>query len=50
MAKQNESADAVLRKLPAVDILLKEPDLESSAAELGRTVVVDSIRRAIDEV
>jgi len=50
MAKQNESAEAVLRKLPAVDTLLKEPDLESSAAELGRTVVVDSIRRAIEEV
>jgi L-seryl-tRNA(Ser) seleniumtransferase len=50
MAKQNESAAAVLRKLPAVDTLLKEPDLESSAAELGRAVVVNSVRRAIDEV
>ncbi len=50
MAKQNESAAAVLRKLPAVDTLLKEPDLESSTAELGRTVVVNSIRRVIDEV
>src|SRR4030042_3069583 len=50
MAKQNESAEAVLRKLPAVDTLLKEPDFEISAAELGRTVVVDSIRRAIDDV
>ena len=50
MAKQNEYAEAVLRKLPAVDTLLREPDLESSAAELGRTVVVDSIRRAIEEV
>ena len=50
MAKQNESAAAVLRKLPAVDTLLKEPDLESSAAKLGRTVVVNSIRQAIEEV
>ncbi len=50
MTKQNESTEAVLRKLPAVDTLLKEPDLESSAAELGRTVVVGSIRRAIEEV
>jgi len=50
MVKQNESAEAVLRKLPAVDALLNEPDLESSVAELGRTVVVDSIRRSIDEV
>jgi len=50
MAKQNESTAALLKKLPAVDTLLKEPDLDSSAAELGRTVVVDSIRRAIEEV
>jgi len=50
MAKQNESAEAVLRKLPAVDIILKEPDLESSAADLGRQVVVDSIRLAIEKV
>jgi L-seryl-tRNA(Ser) seleniumtransferase len=50
MAKQNESAEALLRKLPAVDALLNEPDLESSVAELGRRVVVDSIRRAIDDV
>ena len=50
MAKQNESTEAVLRKLPAIDTLLKEPDLESSIAELGRTVVVNSIRQAIEEV
>src|SRR4030042_325641 len=50
MAKQNESAEAVLRKLPAVHTLLKEPDFEISAAEFGRTVFVDSIRRAIDDV
>jgi L-seryl-tRNA(Ser) seleniumtransferase len=50
MAKQNESTAAVLRKLPAVDTILNEPDLENSVAELGRTVVVNSIRRAIEEV
>ena len=50
MAKQNENDAAVLRKLPAVDTLLKEPDLENPVAVLGRTVVVDSIRHAIDEV
>jgi L-seryl-tRNA(Ser) seleniumtransferase len=50
MAKQNESAAAVLRKLPTVNTLLKEPGLDNSAAELGRTVVVNSIRRAIEEV
>jgi len=47
MAKQNESTTAMLRMLPAVDELLKEPDFEKSTAELGRTVVVVSIRRAI---
>jgi len=50
MAKQNDSVAAVLRKLPAVDTLLKEPDLENVTAELGRTVVVNSIRQAIEEV
>jgi L-seryl-tRNA(Ser) seleniumtransferase len=50
MAKQNESAASTLRVLPSVDTLLKESDLESLAAELGRTVVVNSIRRAIDGV
>ncbi|HCO92926.1 MAG TPA: L-seryl-tRNA(Sec) selenium transferase [Phycisphaerales bacterium] len=47
MAKQNEFTTAMLRMLPAVDELLKEPDFEKSTAELGRTVVVVSIRRAI---
>ena len=50
MAKQKKPAAAVLRKLPAVDTLLKEPDLEKSVAELGRAVVINSIRRAIEEV
>jgi L-seryl-tRNA(Ser) seleniumtransferase len=50
MAEQKKTAAAVLRKLPSVDALLKEPDLEKSVAELGRMVVVNSIRRAIEEV
>jgi len=50
MAKQEKTAAAVLRKLPAVDALLKEPDLENSVAELSRAVVVNSIRQAIEEV
>jgi L-seryl-tRNA(Ser) seleniumtransferase len=49
MAKQNKPTAPVLRKLPSVDALLKDPDLESCARELGRSVVVNSIRRAIDE-
>jgi len=47
MEKQNEQ---ILRKLPSVDSLLQDPDLDSFISELGRKVVVDSIRRAIDEV
>jgi len=47
MEKQNEQ---LLRKLPSVDALLKDPDLDSFVAEVGRKVVADSIRRAVDEV
>jgi L-seryl-tRNA(Ser) seleniumtransferase len=50
MAEQNEQAPAVLRKLPSVDALLKDPDLESSTAELGRAVVVNSIRQAVEAI
>ena len=49
MAKQSDSGQAALRKLPAVDTILNESDLKTSVTNLGRTVVVDSIRRAIDE-
>jgi len=47
MEKQNEQ---ILRKLPSVDSLFKDAGLESFIAEVGRKVVADSIRRAIDEV
>jgi L-seryl-tRNA(Ser) seleniumtransferase len=50
MAKQKKPAAAVLRKLPAVNTLLKEPDLKKSVTKLGRAVVVNSIRKAIEEV
>jgi len=44
------SNQQILRNLPSVDALLKDPSLEGSAAELGRQVVVNSIRQAIEEV
>jgi len=50
MAKHDESAAAALRNLPSVDALLKDAALENCAAEMGRSVVVDSIRRGIDQV
>jgi len=37
----------MLRKLPSVDALLKEPELERRIAQTGRKPVVDSIRRAM---
>jgi L-seryl-tRNA(Ser) seleniumtransferase len=50
MAKQNKPDAAMLRKLPSVDALLKDSDLEKWVTETGRKVVVDSIRQAIDNV
>lgn len=50
MAKQNKSTAAALRKLPSVDALLKDPDLEHFITGVGRKVVADSTRRAIDDV
>jgi L-seryl-tRNA(Ser) seleniumtransferase len=47
MEKHNEQ---LLRKLPSIDVLLKDPELERSIAETSRKVVVDSIRLAVDEV
>jgi len=50
MAEQNDTIAAGLRKLPSVDALLRDPDLEASTAGLGRAVVVNSIRHAIEEL
>ena len=47
MKKQNEQ---LLRKLPSVDTLLKDPELQSCIAGIGRNVVVNSIREAVDEI
>jgi L-seryl-tRNA(Ser) seleniumtransferase len=50
MEKQKEPAVSGLRKLPSVDALLKEPELQNYVASVGHKVVVDSIRKAIEEV
>ena len=47
MTRSNQQ---ILRKLPSVDALLKDPDLQSCAAEFGRQVVANSIRQAIEDV
>lgn len=44
------SNQQVLRNLPSVDALLNDPDLQNCAVDLGRQVVVNSIRRAIDDL
>jgi L-seryl-tRNA(Ser) seleniumtransferase len=46
MEKQNEQ---FLQKLPSVDALLQDVELKSIISEVGRKLVVDSIRRAVDE-
>jgi len=43
------SNQQILRNLPSVDVLMNDPDLQSCATELGRQVVVNSVRLAIDE-
>ncbi|MHC4117949.1 MAG: L-seryl-tRNA(Sec) selenium transferase [Planctomycetota bacterium] len=50
MAKQNKSTEGPLSRLPSVDALLSEQNLQRYIAETGREVVVDSIRGAVDEV
>jgi len=50
MKRQNQPAASVLRKLPSVDTLLKEPQLESYIARIGRNAVVNSVREAVEEV
>jgi L-seryl-tRNA(Ser) seleniumtransferase len=39
-----------MRKVPSVDALLREPELEALAAEHGRKLVADAIREAVEEV
>jgi len=50
MTKRNKSSTGALEKLPSVDTILKNPELESFISEVGRQVVVDSIRHAVDQV
>ncbi|MBN1972110.1 MAG: L-seryl-tRNA(Sec) selenium transferase [Sedimentisphaerales bacterium] len=50
MANDNKFDENVLQKLPSVDTLLKEPEFDSFIIIIGREVVVDSIRVAIDHV
>ncbi|UCC99683.1 MAG: L-seryl-tRNA(Sec) selenium transferase [Phycisphaerales bacterium] len=47
MTKQDDSS-ATLRRLPSVDALLRDPELEKRIAGLGRTVVANAIRQAIE--
>ncbi|MHC4622657.1 MAG: L-seryl-tRNA(Sec) selenium transferase [Planctomycetota bacterium] len=47
MEKQSEQ---LLRKLPSIEALLNDPDLQASTAGVPRKVVADSVRRAVDQM
>ena len=40
----------IMRRVPSVDSVLREPELETLAAEHGRKLAADCVRDAIDEV
>ncbi len=40
----------LMRRVPSVDSVLREPELEALAAEHGRKLVADSVREVIEEV
>ncbi|HON90866.1 MAG TPA: L-seryl-tRNA(Sec) selenium transferase [Sedimentisphaerales bacterium] len=40
----------LMRRIPSVDSLLREPELETLGAEYGRKLVADSVREAIEEI
>ena len=50
MTDNNTFVQNILQKLPSVDTLLKEPELNNLTNQAGREVIVDSIRKAIDVV
>ncbi|MEN6333987.1 MAG: L-seryl-tRNA(Sec) selenium transferase [Phycisphaerales bacterium] len=40
----------IMRRVPSVDSVLREPELESLAARHGRKLAADSVREAIEEI
>jgi L-seryl-tRNA(Ser) seleniumtransferase len=40
----------LMRKVPSVDAVLREPELEALAAEHGRKLVADAVREAVEDV
>ncbi|HSW02258.1 MAG TPA: L-seryl-tRNA(Sec) selenium transferase [Sedimentisphaerales bacterium] len=40
----------IMRRVPSVDSVLRDPELETLAAEHGRKPVADSVREAVEEV
>jgi L-seryl-tRNA(Ser) seleniumtransferase len=40
----------IMRRVPSVDSVLREPELETLAAEHGRKLVADSVREAVEEI
>jgi L-seryl-tRNA(Ser) seleniumtransferase len=50
MAQDNNNNQNILQNLPSVDTLLNEPELDNLITQAGREVVVNAIRRAIDNI
>ena len=40
----------LMRRVPSVEAVLKEPELEALAAQYGRRPVADAVREAVEEV
>ncbi len=40
----------LMRRVPSVDAVLKEPELEALAAEYGRRPITDAVREAVEEI
>jgi len=46
----NEHSEHTLRNLPSVDMLMRSAGIEAVENDLGREVVVEAIRQAVDEI
>ena len=50
MVSMDAQTQQLMRRVPSVDAVLREPELEALAAEHGHKLVADSVREAIEEI
>ena len=50
MAAMDAQTQQLMRRVPSVDAVLREPELETLAAEHGRKMVTDAVRDAMEEI